>query len=197
MPFVIGLTGSIGMGKSTTSDMFREQGIPVWDADDAVNRLYSRGGEAVSAIRSEFPQAVIDGVVCKDTLKNLIASDAKVLRRLENIVHPLVRRDREAFLAQTPHPIVVLDIPLLFETGSAEDFDLVVVVSAPAETQKERVMARPGMTEAQFELINSKQMPDAQKRQSADLVISTMDMDTARDGVLKTLAMAKERTENA
>lgn len=183
MTVKIGLTGSIGMGKTTTAGLFAEEGIPVWDADDAVHRLYARGGAAVEPIRSAFPDAILDGEVSRDRLRALIAKDPETLTRIEQIVHPLVARDRADFLDRHPTGIVVFDIPLLFETGADAWLDLVVVVTAPAEVQKARVMARPGMTEDQFRAITDRQMPDAEKRARADVVLQTLTLDAARDGV--------------
>lgn len=185
------------MGKSTTAKLFADRGIPVWDADAAVERLYQKGGPAVQPVAAAFPSAVIDGSVSKEELKAIIAQDPTALKRLEAIVHPLVRDDRETFVNGTTEPIVVVDIPLLFETGSAKEFDMVVVVSAPPDVQKERVLARPNMTMDQFELIRSKQTPDAEKRSKADLVILTHDMPSATQGVELALKIARGRIQNA
>lgn len=182
----IGLTGSIGMGKSTTARMFADKGVPVWDADAAVHRLYAPDGAAVVPLQAVFPEAVSERGVDREKLKVLIAADRDVLRVIEKIVHPLVAADREAFVAQAElagHARVLLDIPLLFETGTAAEMDLVVVVSTSAELQRVRVLARPGMTEAQFAAILAKQVPDAEKRARADMVIDTTTLDTARRGV--------------
>ena len=179
-PFLIGLTGSIGMGKSTAAGMFRDAGLPVWDADDAVHRLYGRGGAAVEGIGALHPPAIVDGAVDRAVLKNWIAEDPAALPRIEAVVHPLVAKDRAAFIAGCDADIAVLDIPLLFETGSPDAFDLVAVVSAPAEMQRERVLARPGMTEAHFQRILSKQIPDAEKRARADVIIPSLNLDDTR-----------------
>lgn len=190
-PFLIGLTGSIGMGKSTTAQMFAELGVPVWDADNAVHRLYGVGGGAVAPMRALHAAAVVDGVVSRDALKQWIADDTTALRQIEQIVHPLVAADRAAFIADTESDIVLLDIPLLFETGSAAKMDAVVVVTVPAKIQRTRVLARVGMTQAQFETILAKQLPDDQKRQRADYVIETTSLEDAKSQVQTVLEQIK------
>lgn len=183
MRFLLGLTGSIGMGKSTTAQMFRDLGVPVWDADAVVHGLYAKGGAAVPVFTQRFPDVVIDGAVSRAALKALIARDPDVLTQVEQIVHPLVAADRVAFFADHGDGLLVLDIPLSFETKADLWLDAVVVVTAPFEVQRERVLARSAMTEAQFEMILSKQMPDVEKRSRADYVIETTSMDAARDAV--------------
>ena len=188
MSLVLGLTGSIGMGKTTTAALFAARGIPVWDADAAVHRLYARGGAAVAPLAAAFPAAVSQGAVSRAALKAVIAADPAALARIEAIVHPLVAADRAAFLAGQSAPVVLLDIPLLFETGADAMVDATVVVSAPAEEQRARVLARPGMSDADFERILARQMPDAEKRARADYVIDTTTPQTAAAGVAATLA---------
>lgn len=176
----LGLTGSIGMGKSTTAGFFVEAGIPVWDADAAVHRLYGLNGAAVAPIAALWPDAARDGVVDRPTLKALMAADPAVLARLETIVHPLVAADRDAFSAAATSDVVVFDIPLLFEKGTEAQMDATLLVTAPTSVQRARVLARPGMTEAQFALILSRQMPDAEKRARATHIIETLGLDAAR-----------------
>lgn len=188
MTHLLGLTGSIGMGKSTTANMFREEGIPVWDADAAVHELYAKAGAAVAPIKAALPDAVLDGVVSRDRLKEMIAEDLSVMGKLEEIVHPLVAQHRTAFLDANDGPLIVLDIPLLFETSAQDWLSSVLVVTAPAHVQKERVMARPGMTEEQFERILARQMPDIEKRALADHVIETQTLDDTRKAVRKLIA---------
>ncbi len=182
---VLGLTGSIGMGKSTTAKMFAEEGVPVHDSDLAVHRLYA--GAAAPKIEAAFPGTVKDGVVDRTILAAKVLGDAEAIRRLEAIVHPLVRAEADAFLKRNRDagaPVVVLDIPLLFETGGRARVDKVVVVTAPADIQRRRVLARPGMTNEKFEAILARQTPDADKRRMADFVVDTgAGMDAARQAV--------------
>lgn len=192
-PFLIGLTGSIGMGKSTTATMFADLGVPVWDADSAVHRLYGVGGAAVEPIRAIHPDAVDDGIVQRNILKQWIASDVSALGQIERVVHPLVAADRAKFIANVQADIVVLDIPLLFETGSDAHMDAVVVVTTPPEIQRKRVLARPGMTQAQFAVILAKQLPDDQKRQRADYLIETTSLDEAKAQVHTVLKQIKRQ----
>lgn len=168
------------MGKSTAARMFQEAGVPVWDADAAVRDLYSPGGAGVAAIEQIRPEAVVDGAVDRAALKAWIAEDATALRQVERIVHPLVAQDRAAFVAGTEERMVCLDIPLLFEGGMEDQVDIVVVISAPPEVQKERVLSRPGMTEAQFDALLALQVPDAEKRARADVVIPSVDREETR-----------------
>ncbi len=183
MTFRLGLTGSIGMGKSTTTKLFAEAGCAVWDADAAVHRLYSEGGAAVAPVGREFPEAIMEGAVSRERLKTLIADDPEVLRRIEAIVHPLVAQDREAFVAASTAEITVLDVPLLFETGGEEKMDAVVCVTVDAETQRQRVLARGTMSEATFEAVLAKQMPDAEKRRRSNYVIESDTLEHAREQV--------------
>ncbi len=193
MTHLLGLTGSIGMGKSTTAKMFAEEGLPVWDADAAVYRLYSRGGAAVEPIRAAFPDAISDDAVSRDRLKQIIAADSGALSRIEAIVHPLVAADRADFVAGADSDIVVLDVPLLFETGGDAAMDSIATVSVPADIQRDRVLARPGMTEEMFRRILARQVPDAEKRARSDFVIDTLTMDGARAAVRRIVRTIRER----
>jgi dephospho-CoA kinase len=171
---VLGLTGSVGMGKSTTAGFFVEAGVPVHDADAAVHRLYA--GEAVPLIEAAFPGTTSGGVVDRTLLARRVLGDPAALKRLEAIVHPLVQASERRFLADAEargDKVVVLDIPLLFETAGEQRVDAVVVVSAPAAVQRARVMERPGMTAEKFDAILAQQMPDAEKRRRADFVVDT------------------------
>jgi dephospho-CoA kinase len=173
-PFVIGLTGSVGMGKSATAKMFAEEGVPVHDSDAVVHHLYA--GEAADAIEQAFPGATADGKVDRAKLGAMVLGNETALARLVAIVHPLVRASSEKFLDEAQvrgDAVAVLDIPLLFETDQDGRCDAVVVVSAPAEVQRQRVFERPGMTEQKFAAILAKQMPDAEKRRKADFVVDT------------------------
>lgn len=196
-PFLIGLTGSIGMGKSTTAEMFRNIGIPVWDADAAVARLYERGGAAVSPMAAAFPDAVKYGRVSKQALRTILKDDPGALPQIEKIVHPLVQADRQQFINANKTDILVLDIPLLFETGSEASFDMVVVVSTAPDIQRDRVLARPGMTEERFEFLLSKQMGDTEKRKKADFVVDSSTLGSAQRDVEMILNEAKARIANA
>ncbi len=173
-PFVLGLTGSVGMGKSTVAGMFADLGVPVFDADPAVRRLQGPGGALVGAIEAAFPGTTGPDGVDRALLGTAVFDDREALARLEAIVHPAVRAARREFLIEhAGDKLVVLDIPLLFEAGGAEEADAVLVVSAPARVQRERVLARPGMTAERFARILALQMPDAEKRLHADHVIDT------------------------
>ncbi|WP_313453009.1 dephospho-CoA kinase [Brevundimonas sp.] len=173
---VLGLTGSIGMGKSTTTAMFADLGAVIWNADDAVHRLYAPGGAAVEPVGRAFPGVVADGAVDRTRLAEALGRDDDAFRRLETIVHPLVAEGRLADLEAARRAgvrLAVLDIPLLFETGGDRAVDAVVVVTADAAVQAERVLARPGMTRERFEAILARQLPDAEKRARADFVVDT------------------------
>ena len=189
---VIGLTGSIGMGKSTTAAMFREAGVPVYDADAAVHALYDVGGAAVGPVGEAFPGVVRDGRVDREELRKRVLGHADELKRLNGIVHPLVGRHRGTFFedaAAAGADMVVLDIPLLYETGGDRNVDAVVVVSAPAEVQRERVLARPGMSPERLDAILAQQLPDAEKRARADYVIDTgRGLEAAREQVREIIA---------
>ncbi len=172
----LGLTGSIGMGKTTTAQMFEEQGCPVFDADAAVHRLYDKDGKAVPLIRAVFPDAIKDGAIDRAVLGQHMRKDPLNLKVLESFIHPMVGELRAAFFEQAKADgadIVIMDVPLLFETGGDAYVDKVVVVTAPVEVQRTRVMARPGMSEELFRSLLSRQMPDAEKRKRADYVIFT------------------------
>ena len=197
MSFLIGLTGSIGMGKSTTARLFQDAGCAVWDADAAVHRLYAKDGAAVAPMASAFPEAVTDGAVSRDALKTIIGRDPTALRQIEAIVHPLVAKDRARFIAEAQAEIIVLDIPLLFETGGDARMDATVCVSVDAETQRRRVMERGTMTKDQFAAILAKQMPDADKRARADYVIITDTPDHAAAQVRDVLADIRKRMTHA
>lgn len=173
---ILGLTGSIGMGKSTTAAMFQAEGVPVYDSDAAVHALYAAGGAAVAPVEAAFPGVVVDGAIDRARLSAKVVGDPEALAKLEAIVHPLVGAHRIGFFEKAQaegQEIVVLDVPLLFETGGQKSVDKVVVVSAPAEVQRARVLARPEMTPEKFEAILARQLPDAEKRARADFVIDT------------------------
>jgi dephospho-CoA kinase len=193
---LIGLTGSIGMGKSTTAAMFRELGVPVYDADAAVHDLYDTGGAAVGPVGEAFPGVVKDGRVDRETLRQAVLGQPDELKRLNAIVHPLVGRDRIGFFAQAEADgadMVVLDIPLLFETGGHANVDAVVVASAPVEMQRERVLARPGMTSERLDAILAQQMDDVEKRARAHFVVDTSrGLQPARDQVAEIVAAMRD-----
>lgn len=197
MTFRLGLTGSIGMGKSTTARLFAEEGCAVWDADAAVHRLYAKGGDAVSPMQAAFPGAVEDGTVSRDALRKIIADDPSALRRIEEIVHPLVGQDRAGFIAAAKADILVFDIPLLYETGGDAAMDAVAVVTIDADTQADRVLSRGTMTRDQFEAIRAKQMPDAEKRARADFVIVTDSVEHARAQVQSVTRTIRDRIAHA
>lgn len=197
MTFRLGLTGSIGMGKSTTARIFAEQGCAVWDADAAVHRLYAQGGAGVAAISAVFPEAVVKGAVDRGRLREIIADDPQALKQIEAIIHPLVAQDRADFIAAQAADVTVLDIPLLYETGGERDLDAVVVVSVPPEEQRARVLARGTMNEVDFETIAARQMPNKDKRARADYVIETDTIDHARTQVRAILAQIREEARDA
>ena len=173
---VLGLTGSIGMGKSATADLFREEGVPVYDADAAVHALYAKGGAAVAPVEAAFPGVMVDGAIDRMALRTHVLDDAEAMRKLEAIVHPLAGDAQKQFRDKAREDgarFVVLDIPLLYEAGGYAYCDYVAVVPAPAEVQRDRVLSRPGMPEETFESILARQMPDAEKRAKADFLIST------------------------
>jgi dephospho-CoA kinase len=197
-PYLIGLTGSIGMGKSQTAKLFAEKGIPVFDADAAIHALYAKGGAAVEKIGAEFPGTVRDGAVDRAQLSSQVSGDPKKLAQLEDLVHPLVLAQRAEFLAAAQGDIVVLDIPLLFETGADAWMDALVVASAPSEVQRQRVLSRPGMTAEKFEALHARQLPDAQKRQQAHYVVMTdKGLDQAREQVKMILTAIREKLRHA
>lgn len=174
--YLIGLTGSIGMGKSQTAALFEAEGVPRYDADAAVHALYEKGGAAVAPIGELVPEAVVDGAVDRAILGQYVLRDAEKLKRLEAIVHPLAGQTQMDFLLQNEADgaaAVVLDIPLLLENGGEAYVDTVVVVSAPYEMQRARVLARPGMSEERFDAILAKQMPDADKRKRAEFIVDS------------------------
>ncbi|MDF3415005.1 dephospho-CoA kinase [Sulfitobacter sp. M57] len=195
--FLLGLTGSIGMGKSTTAKLFVEEGCALWDADAAVHRLYGENGEAVAPIRDVFPEAIVKNSVSRDKLKEIILNDATALKKIEAIVHPLVGQDRAAFIAQARVDIVVLDIPLIYETGGQDKVDAVACVIIDAETQKHRVMERGTMTSEQFEVIRSKQLPADEKAARADYVITTDTVEHARQQVQNVVRDIREKQRHA
>lgn len=197
-PFRLGLTGSIGMGKSTTAQIFRELGVPVHDADAAVHAIY--GEEGVEPVEAAFPGVTIAGRIDRTLLGARVLGDDAAMKRLEAIVHPLVRARERAFLeraAEAGEDIAVLDIPLLFESGAQGRVDAIIVVTAPESVQRARVLARPGMTEEKFAAILARQMPDSEKRRRADFLIDTgHGLDHARAEVEKLLAKLRQGVRN-
>ena len=189
---IVGLTGSIGMGKSTTSAMFQAEGVPVYDADAAVHALYAKGGAAVAPVEAAFPGVVVDGAIDRAKLSAQVVGKPDALKRLEAVVHPLVGESRKVFFeaaAAVNAPLVILDIPLLFETGGERNVAAVIVVSAPEAVQRERVMARADMTAEKLDAILARQLPDAEKRARADIVIDTSKgLDSAREQVRAAIA---------
>ena len=193
---IIGRTGSIGMGKSTTAQMFREEGCPVFDADAAVHDLYAKGGKAVPIIRSVFPDAIKDGAVDRGVLGKHMRADPLQLKVLESFIHPLVSEARTEFFDENRDAdIVIMDVPLLFETGLDKAVHHIVVVTAPYEVQRERVLARNGMTAELFDSLLARQTPDAEKRKRAHaLVFSDMGLDNAREQVQTILRELRSKT---
>lgn len=189
---IVGLTGSIGMGKSTTSAMFQAEGVPVYDADAAIHALYAKGGAAVGPVEDAFPGVVVDGAIDRARLSAKVVGNPEALKRLETIVHPLAGESRKVFFQEAMDraaPLVILDVPLLFETGGERNVAAVIVVSAPEEIQRQRVMARPEMTAEKLEAILARQLPDAEKRARADIVIDTSKgLDSAQDQVRAAIA---------
>lgn len=173
---IVGLTGSIGMGKSETTRMFREEGVPVYDADAAVHQVYAKGGAAVQALEEAFPGVTRDGAVDRELLGKRILGDDEAVKKVGQIVYPKIGEIQREFMADAKaadEPLVVLDIPLLFETSGGANVDKIVVVSAPADMQRKRVLARAEMTEEKFEAILRRQMPDSEKREKADFIVDT------------------------
>ena len=197
MTFKLGLTGSIGMGKSTTAQMFAELGIPVWDADAAVHKLYSTGGAAVPAIQELYPEAIEHGEVLRPALKRLIQSNENILSEIERIVHPLVAADRQNFIETSDTDIVLLDIPLLFETNGDKHMDAIACVNIDPETQRERVLQRNTMTEKQFEQILNKQLPNDVKCSQSDFVIQTDNLDHAKEQAAHIIELIRKDYINA
>jgi dephospho-CoA kinase len=194
----LGLTGSIGMGKSTVAKMFADEGVPVFDADAAVHRLQGSEGALVTEIESHFPGTTGPGGVNRTALSERVLGEPEALRRLEALVHPAVAQERESFLAaNAAAPVVLLDIPLLFEAGGWSQVDKIAVVSAPADVQRARVLARPGMTPQKFEHILARQLPDSEKRARADFVIPTGgSLDETRQAVRRILACLAPHTDS-
>ena len=197
MTFKLGLTGSIGMGKSTTAQMFADEGCALWDADAAVHRVYTKNGAAVAQMQVAFPDAVVDQAVSRATLRDIISADPTALKKIEDIVHPLVAKDREDFLNAVSADITVLDIPLLFETGANTAMDAVVCVSIPPEEQEKRVLARGTMTAEQFAQIRAKQMPNEVKSTRSDYVIVTDTVEHARAQVQTVVQTIREQLVHA
>ena len=193
---LLGLTGSIGMGKSTTAAMFREAGVPVYDADAAVHAAYAKGGACVEPLGAAFPGVVKDGAVDREALRQAVLGDPEELKRLGSIVHPLLKGQQEAFFAAAKAAgadLVVMDIPLLFENGGEAKVDAVAVVTAPAQVQRERVLQREGMTAERLDAILAQQTPDAEKRARADFVIDTSQgLEPVRRQVAEILAVMRD-----
>lgn len=182
-PYILGLTGGIGSGKSTTAQIFAEAGVPVWDADAAVHRLYAEDVGLIAEVAALAPAAVVAGQVDRARLKQAIRADTTLLKRLEALVHPRVAEDRATFVASQTVPLVVLDIPLLFETGRETSCDGVLVVTTTPEEQRRRVLERGGQSEAEFDMLLAKQMPLAEKAARADFVIESKSLEHVRKAV--------------
>lgn len=201
LPLLVGLTGSIGMGKSTVSGFLTAQGVPVLCADDVVHRLYASSGAAVGPVGAAFPAAVVDGAIDRAQLSKCVVGNEAAMKQLEGIVHPLVEAERLRFIQQhaaAGAPIVVFDIPLLYETQAEQQLDVVLVVSAPAEVQQQRVLARPGMTPEKLAAILARQVPDEEKRRRADYVIDTgCSLEETEQQVAHTLQSLKDKQGTA
>ena len=197
MTYVLGLTGSIGMGKSMTAQMFANHGVPIWDADAVVQKLYVTGGIGATLIAQYYPEAIEDGAVSRSKLRKLIEVNPNVLDKIQTLIHPLVAADRGAFLMNATAKVILLDIPLLFEMGTDVLCDSIIVVSVPAHIQKNRVLARDEMTEIDFKLLLERQLPDAQKRSKARWVISTLTLDGAQSHVKDILTEIDKDLANA
>ena len=191
--FRLGLTGSIGMGKSATAALFRAQGVPVWDADATVHALYSPGGAAVAPLAALYPPALVSGGIDRAALKSWIAADPGALAAIERVVHPLVAADRAGFGRGGDHDLVVFDIPLLFENGADAQMDATLLVTAPPDVQRARVLARPGMTPAHLETILARQMPDREKRARATHILETLSHELAARYVADLIAHIRSR----
>ena len=192
---ILGLTGSIGMGKTTTAKMFAKYGIPVWEADTSVHKLYSKEGEAVEVFKERLPSSIVNSEVSRAELKKLINDDERNLKTIETLIHPLVSNDRKRFVKAAEKkniPLIVLDIPLLFEKGHEKSVDYIVVVSVTKETQRKRVLKRNTMTPEMVEKILKIQMSDAEKRQKADFVIITDTLEQAEIKVLEIITKLKD-----
>jgi dephospho-CoA kinase len=197
---LLGLTGSIGMGKSTTAAMFLKQGIPVWDADSTVHKLYAKNGAAVKFFNQEIPSAVSNGEVSRVALKKLIKEDINNLKKIEQIVHPLVAKDRLTFIENSKKynaPLIVLDIPLLFETGFYKLVDYIAVVTVDYTTQKQRVLDRESMTEEMFTQILDKQVSNEEKKRKADFIIPTETIEAAESKVQEIIFQLERQVRNA
>jgi dephospho-CoA kinase len=196
MSYRLGLTGSIGMGKSTTAAILLQYSVPVWDADGAVHRLYSAGGAAVAPIAALCPEALVDGGLDRSKLRAAIAANPDFLQKIQDIVHPLVAADRADFIAKTDGEIIALDIPLLFEIGADTLCDGIIVVTTSLQEQRRRVLAR-GLSEADFQMILSKQMPDAEKRARATWVVETLSVAHVTAEIGRILAQIRSQQEGA